>query len=349
MSFKVITVISDPNTEDKVIEALSSESTNISILYRAHSLEGLERFSSNSVDAISNVVLIHDGIEDQLGDNHLLNYTASLNIAALDTSNSVLLRSGILTAIRKQESTHTIQSSIVKRANHIAVTGSSASPGITTLAINIADELSQTDMVRIIDLDPWRRDIAYLLGSREGMEPIRITERLRIELASEEPTKGFTLLDLGACPNVINAMTDRRQVTKDFVTWIESSEVLVYVTKPEPTLFPEIATFVANLGRRDISTKTFFVINQIGRTPQDKVGFKRLQKLLEGYEYVICEEDRDASRISRAQHSALRQIAPRSRLRKSMEEAAQMVTHLLSSVRSDHAARHPSRFTDRSL
>lgn len=321
MSIHVVTFISDPEREDRLIEMLTSDIEQVEIGFRAHTSGQLKEYLSRC--PATYLLLLHDGVNVTALMPEYSGQLTEVNIAAIAGLDRTEVRTTIFAAMRRQESIEAARLSIERMRGQISVTGSSASPGITTLTLNLADELSQFTAARLIDRDQTRQDLAFLLGARIEKGSSFITENLRIESEVSRAFEGITLIDLGSSTSLERALSDRRKEVREFLTTIESSERLIYVTKPEPTLLPEIARFVECLKSKQITTPTTFVINQVGRTQRQRNAYKRINALLESFPCFTCEEDRTAVESARLNFSTLRSVAPRSRLRKTIGEIAQ--------------------------
>ena len=84
----------------------------------------------------------------------------------------------------------------------------------------------------------------------------------------------------------------------------------------------ELESFLASLEAGRVSARPIFILNQMGSTRRERSIQKRFNARVGKYDSMVLPLDRDALDRAKSAYSALIDVAPRSKLRKSIGEVA---------------------------
>lgn len=323
MNIGIISLLSDSHFEDKVIASLiSPELPDLFLEFRAISQVQLMNFlDSRPPDGLRRIIL-HD--EDYLDINTQVVRLQSLIALNLRTIKVTEIRDEVVRALRSFEATVVSKREVVKRENFVLVTGSSSAPGITTVAINLANELSNELPVRLLDCDPRRSDIAFLLGGKRDSASVRLSNQLSISRV-EYQDSGLNIADWGAAPDLNTAVSDRRFQSRGFSDALESASTVVFVAQPENNLMFELERFLEACRARIVTSKVIFLINRLGDSTRQRSIYRRCQARVGGGVILSSPLDISALERAKAQYAPLSEVAPRSKLRRSYRELATLL------------------------
>lgn len=326
MKIGIITWLENAEFEDVVLEALLTEGiSKVELEYRALTQDSLLAFLERKPATDSRFILIHasDEISSNL-ERELRRFPNAIRMAIEPVigNASVEIERIVNRALREFDSTPAPRRSIQRQKNLIVVTGTTGAPGITTVTLNLGSELSQTKSVELIDLHPNRRDLAFLLGAKRSSESVRLSDRLSIAGGLSDESQGFQIVDAGPLPKLESAFSDRRAPVRDFVDLLERAEIIIFLMTPDNNHMFELESFLASLEAGRVSARPIFILNQMGSTRRERSIQKRFNARVGKYDSMVLPLDRDALDRAKSAYSALIDVAPRSKLRKSIGEVA---------------------------
>lgn len=324
MKIGIISFLSDAQFEDAVIETLiCDELPDLFLEFRAISTESLmERLQSISTDGIRRLV-IHDLAKIDINDQ--IQRLGNLISLQVESSNPIKVREEVFRTLRAFETRTESARKIVKRSNLIVVTGTTGSPGITTLTLNLAHELSLEMPINLLDVDQRRNDLAFMLGGRRDADATRLNDRITIS-RTELVDFGMNLADCGSAPDLNTAISDRRAVTRKFSDLIEAATKIVFVTQPENNVMFELERFIEAHQSRIITAEPIFLVNKLGDSQRQRSISRRCQARAGANLLLNAPLDIASLERAKAQYAPLAEVAPRSRIRRSIRELA---THLI--------------------
>lgn len=358
MRVNFITAISLFDLEDLVIEALSQK--EFTLVGRAHSKEQLFDCVAKFPIEERLIVIYDSGFSfspaekrkmqtDQISSLELGNEVLS-NASIATGLNSEVLLSQVYERLRKPEDIQVGDSGIVPRLIKpkfsetgnlwIGITGSNASPGITTVAINVAAEISLESFTVLLDGDSDRVDIGVKLGMKsedrksalnENLTLIDISkmdqqsiERLIPHKRPESETQIVGCVDLGDAPDLKIALRDRREKGKTYVDNLQMCSHIVYVLQPENHCLFEMERFYLQTRELYSDAKITFVLNKASNSSRHqafKKSFrKKLQELEAGQKHFIVPYEYPLIDRAQGRFSTVAEVAPRSTLRKAFRE-----------------------------
>ena len=215
----------------------------------------------------------------------------------------------------------------------IGITGTMGSPGRSTLALNLASELSEFQTVTLVDSDINNATLSYLLGLNDlkWSDEKRYTLSPNFHLVTEREFSRDSLerdrryiVDIGSVKNINEILTDRRSSGRHQAQWLESCSTLIYVAKADDRSLAHLEQFL--LERRNLPARqeVIFVLNQLGNSRWFRSHEKTFKESAPGAKFLL-PLDHSVTERTRTQHTTLKEIAPRSALRRSIGEIARHI------------------------
>ena len=346
----VITAIADAQTESFIAATLFAQGW--SVLFRAIDSDSLERYLRNNEEAVKSAILIfapdlsgiaHERLETMrplvkqlvgfsknpdsdtaLGELHLLPNTATDLIS--------LVRGFIRAPMLRQA---TQPSSQERRAHVLAIGSAGSNTGCTTLAINIAMELSVMDkQTLLIDANFRAPSVATLLSLRNvNSEPgwrniapslsvaeISQDQSISIETLMEQAIQNFdhVVIDLGSISGLSNRLTDRRWTSA--MTCDQGDEFMV-VARPDVLGLHRLEQVTSLIEMTSIRSPLSFVLNMrsMGRRgAEEEARFLSITTPLRPLGVRVVPRDPRSTSAAEAQKSTLIEVNSRSVLRKAV-------------------------------
>ena len=331
MKFGFITALTSFEQEDLVVESLIPR--EFTLLCRAMQPEELLR-ELEALESDQRVIVIVDELFGLTAFE--ISQIRSENIACLEISTETLVSRDEITALvdsalRKPDKTTAIQKRVAGSKKWIAFTGSSGSPGITTVALNVAAEIALMHDVNLIDADPNRSDLNTLLVVKTDELQTQLHPRLllwnqsavqsleQVSEAINESKERLTCIDLGDAPDISEMLTDRRDKGKRYLETFLRCGRVVYVAQPDNHGLHEMEEFSYAVRESFPYLPITFVLNKAGTTNRQQAMQKRFRaKVKNADNFLMPRED---SIVDRAQgrYATVLEISPRSSLRKSLK------------------------------
>lgn len=329
MSISIITYLQDAEFEDEVIEALISKGiSEVRLEYRAIDESGLIDFLVGLPTSDLRRILILDQEISSLEMRRALDKHPTLIICNL-ASDITLARREIESMVNRslrefdqQERPIRISRSYSKL---IVVTGTTGAPGVTTLTLNLGFEISQKKRVAMVDAHPSRKDLAFLIGAKRSSEKVKLSENLSIVSELVDNSDLIQLVDSGPVPDLTKAFSDRRVKIRNYVDLLESAEQIIFLMTPDNNHMFELENLLGSLDAGRLKARATFLLNQMGNSSRERSIKKRFEARVGNYSSHSLPFDRDALDRAKGRYCALMDIAPRSRLRRSISEVANSV------------------------
>ena len=159
MTVNFVTAFTSHEVEDRVIEVLSAH--GYSLLFRALTNEQLKEFFESIHTNERLLVLSENSFEADSVERMIRKYdnVIALSVNRSHTISPENLVSAVNDAMRQPVFEKRRFGKHGVRARWISVTGSSTSPGITTIALNVASELANIQPCVLIDDDSNHNDL----------------------------------------------------------------------------------------------------------------------------------------------------------------------------------------------
>ncbi len=353
----VITAIANPEIESFVAGTLYAQGW--SVIFRAIDSEALESFIKSSPESACGAIVIFapdlSGITHERMDaitpkvKQLIGFSntpskdpsfGELHAMPITSTDLISLVRGYIRAPLLRQNT---QLSRQARRSHVLAVGSAGSyTGCTTLAINIAMELSIIEKATLlIDANFRAPSIAALLsvrnvqseaGWRSIAPSLCITEisqeqALSLDTFMNQATQSFDhiIIDLGSISGLSNRLTDRRW-TSTMTTWsCDQGDELMVIARPDVLGLHRLEQVASLIQKTSIRTALSFTLNmrsQGRKGSQEEAKFHAVTTPLHPRKLRVIPRDTRAITAAQAQKSTLIEVNERSGLRKSIAAIA---------------------------
>ncbi len=353
----IVTAIADAEFEGFVAGALFNEGW--SVIYRALDSASLKYFFESDASPDRDVVLLFssdlvglspvDILKYKSQVRHVVGFTSKTG-ATSDYPNLLPIPKDVtelLSYIRGFVRAPLLRSSSIvdrksKRARVFAIASPAGTTGCTSIAINLAMELSANQReTLLIDADLRSPSIATLLGLHNldrGDFSHPITTHLqasefskpRYELFSEYldfvmDNFDYVVVDLGSIEEFSDSQTDRRW-TATMVHWTcENAEEIIFVGKTDLLSLHRFEVLVNSLVRTAIHARVSFLLNmrQAGRKGAAKeANFFSRNSAFNPHRKIVLPKDSAAMQKAEAERATLIEVSERSSLRRALARLA---------------------------
>jgi hypothetical protein len=327
LKLELVTALVDASVEDKVVATLISEGFALGI--RCYSVEQLLNYLASKTTEQRLLVVTDDefGLTSRECAFLAAEQRSHLRISSHIPISSEEIKSRAREALRRSEGIVSTKLKCRVSKNFIGVTGSSGSPGISTIALNVASELSEFRNVYLIDADPYRRDIHQRLGLQSS-DNVTVAPQFSIrsinvisELESEDiDTKIIHIFDIGEVPQVSDLLTDRRKVGREFCEVLQQCGQILYIAQSENSSISELEHFRSLMEENFPQTTLLFVLNKSGNSNRQGALQKSFNSRLGDIHTFSLPREYSVLDRSQSQYSTLMEVAPRSGLRRAIKE-----------------------------
>ena len=337
MNIDFATAISSHELEDRVIGTLSD--LGFSLSFRAISPLHLEEYLLIKERKERTLLIFDEAFQDCVNQKShkrdsqlaLLLLQSSMNWTdeeIVRTAHDALRQPSIVNSLPRRGET---------RADWFAVIGTSGSPGISSMAINIAADFSQRFATQIIDADQRNQDLHVLLGARrEGRSGLTSSLSLQT-IASEEDRQSLeedqsriSVLDIGETPKFHSEMfSDRRSDIRNSVDLLVQSQNLIYVLQPENRALFELDSFL-NFAKQELSrNRITFVFNKMGNSTRHKGILRSLKNQISDQPLFVVPRDYALFDRAQARFATLGEVGARTSAKRAI---SQLSIYLVNSM-----------------
>jgi Mrp family chromosome partitioning ATPase len=351
----VITAISDAQFEGFVSGTLFAQGW--SVVFRAIDTEALERFCSNNVEQAASSLLIYS--PDLPGITHdvvkrlttkvkqVVGFSSKTNLEFADLHPNPATATDLVSIVRGFVRAPMLrQVSQMSRANrkaHVVAIGSAGSDtGCTTIALNLAMELSVLGKsTLLIDANFRAPSIAALIAIRNvqsesgwrtiapqlAIAEITQQEAGTIDQLMESATQIFDniVIDLGSISGLSNRLTDRRW-TSTMTTWsCDQGDELMVIARPDLLGIHRLEQVCGLLEKTSIRAALSFTLNmrsQGKKGADEEAQFLAITTRLRPLCVRTISRDLRAASKALAEKATLIEVNMRSALRKSIATMA---------------------------
>jgi Mrp family chromosome partitioning ATPase len=351
----VITAISDAQFEGFVSGTLFAQGW--SVVFRAIDTEALERFCSNNVEQAASSLLIYS--PDLPGITHdvvkrlttkvkqVVGFSSKTNLEFADLHPNPATATDLVSIVRGFVRAPMLrQVSQMSRANrkaHVIAIGSAGSDtGCTTIALNLAMELSVLGKsTLLIDANFRAPSIAALIAIRNvqsesgwrtiapqlAIAEITQQEAGTIDQLMESATQIFDniVIDLGSISGLSNRLTDRRW-TSTMTTWsCDQGDELMVIARPDLLGIHRLEQVCGLLEKTSIRAALSFTLNmrsQGKKGADEEAQFLAITTRLRPLCVRTISRDLRAASKALAEKATLIEVNMRSALRKSIATMA---------------------------
>lgn len=289
----IVTAIANSDLEGFVAGTLFSQGWNV--IYRALDAHSLENFLASNLEGRENIILVYSPDLSGLTSDSIASYQRSLRQVVGFTSNpsapsdfqgmhatphdATELLNIVRTFVRAPLLRSSVfQNSKKRRAKVIGLGTPSGASGCTTMAINLAMELSLLGReTLLLDADVKRPSIAALLSqhkldtdlySRNIAPHLSVSEftqsrvvQLHDYLDHITDTFDFVIIDLGSIEGISDSLTDRRW-TSTLINWsCERAEEIWILGKADVLGIHRMTSLVEDFSQITIRAKVSVLLN----------------------------------------------------------------------------------------
>lgn len=353
----VITAISNPEIEGFIAGALFAQGW--SVIFRAIDRESLENYSRLNPENSSAAILIYSPDLSGLTPSHVESISRTvkalvgfarepenvdgyrdLHAIPTTTTDLVSLVRGFVRAPMIRQNTQVARNS--RRAHVVAIGSAGSGTGCTTLALNLAMELSVLEKsTLLIDANFRAPSVAALLAVRHvqsetgwrtlapGLCVAEISQDQAISIDSymERATANFDniIIDLGSISGLSHRLTDRRW-TSTMTTWCcDQGDEIMIVARADLLGIHRLEQVVSLLGMTSIRSAISFILNMRsqGRKGEEEEGkFLSITTPLRPTSVRVINRDLRAATAAQAEKATFIEVNERSALRKSIARIA---------------------------
>lgn len=333
MKIELITAISNFQMEDAVIESLTQRDFNLNS--RALAISDLQRILEKCHIDQRYLIVMDEVFALNLGELSRY-FSESISYLILNSESVPKPEALFEMAYERLRKVEAVKSNPIGRSfgNAIGITGSWASPGISSIALNLAAELSLSRDVLLNDVNPYRRDLMHLLGMKRDQHRVKLNNHLSIldlhpntsDEALEDRQNILSILDMGSAPEIEVSLSDRRAPGRSFAELLQSCKELVFVVGPENHALRQMEEFSLQLQSMIPNIRVTYVLNRLASSSRHQ-GIKRSfqRKLNElGTDNSAFLIPADYSLLDKAQgrFASVLEVSPRSALRRAYQELA---------------------------
>jgi Flp pilus assembly CpaE family ATPase len=352
----IVTAVADASTEGFIAGTLFNQGWNV--VYRALDASSLEYFFENEAGSIREILLIFSPDLPGLTPLMIGEYQRKVRqVVGFATSPTLfpeypgLLRipqepAELLKCVRGFVRAPLLRapnlvSAKLNRARVIAIASPTGATGCTTVAINLAMELSATGKeTLLVDADVRSPSIATLLGLHKLDQ--ELTRPIAPQLSASEFTQSrmeylskyldhlvtnfdFVILDLGSIDEISDSLTDRRW-SATLVHWsCEHAEEIIFVGRSDPLSMHRFEVLAKSLAKLTIHAKVSLLLNMkpVGRKGSAREAhFFSAIASLHAYRTITLPKDVNAVRKAEEERATLIEVSERSGLRRAIAKLA---------------------------
>ena len=328
MSISFATALTSHEIEDQVIATLTSQGFTLS--FRALIPLHLEEFLLTA-DRQERTLIVFDETFQGAVRTGKHNRNTQLSFLFMESrvawSDQEIVQSAF-EVIRKPTIQMTGPRRKERRTDWIGVVGTSGSPGISSMAINIAAEISQKKATRIVDAAHQNQDLHILLGARrEGTSAL--TSSLSLLSINndddrryfEEETSRISVIDIGEIPAIHSEiLSDRRAMVRNAIELMMQTHHLIYVIHPENRALRELDTFLEFAEQELSDVQVTFLLNKVGNSTRQKGLLRSFKNRIEDRAYFVVPRDHALFDRAQARYATLGEVGPRTAARRAISE-----------------------------
>jgi hypothetical protein len=336
LSISLITALNNAELEDVIISCLTPQ--GFTLKKRCYSQESL-------MDAISTLESDTRAVIFFMSGYHITREqraaTGAESIAYVEISSDSRIsadeiQSRAMEALRNPELAIASRTSRKQERNWLTFTGSTSAPGISTVTLNVASELSQKRVVTLLDVDSHRKDQHFMLGMQYEVKS-KVSSNLSLfnieseVMASEldNTSSHVNCIDLGAAPSLDSLLTDRRLSGRRFLEVIEQSTHIIYVLQAERHGIAAMDKFQRFIAAEIKSASVIYILNKMGNSSRHNALRKSFQAQLGDHRGFILPRDNDVLDRAQGHYSALSEVGQRTPLRRALRELSLYLDELI--------------------
>lgn len=329
MSIGLITATTSADLEDQLIEALCGD--GFSLTARAFNSERLKQVIHHLPKEERFLVIHDEGIElgEQQKQRLQSEFLSFLEIDSESKLSQEEIRKIALERTREPELQAHPRFVRTVIGSWLGFTGSTGSPGISTVAMNVAAEISLLEKTVLVDAAITRRDLAPRFGMKSRGEVVSLNPTLDLIDLPEVDSRldwgkdhEYICADLGVAPSISLSLSDRRVASRSYLRNLERCRFVVYIAAPETHAVDEMYRFAQDLQRNFPDTKAVYVLNKFNNSTRQQ-GIKKsfraaVKELNPNQEIFTIPLDYQVLDRTQARFATVLEVSPHSSLRKAI-------------------------------
>ena len=328
MTENFVTAFTSHELEDRVIEVLSAH--GYSLLFRALTNDCLKKFIVSIHTNERLLVLSENSFELDSVERMIRNYDniITLSVNRSHTISPENLISAVNDAMRQPVFEKRRFGKYGVRAKWISVTGSSTSPGTTTIALNVASELANIQLCVLIDDDSNHNDLHIFLGTRHEGQTV-LTPTLTYMGVRDNRDKGYLdsessrtcVFDMGQMPIIHSRlMADRRSQVRETLDRIFECKSLLYALQPDHRAVQELNHFLDFANHELPDIRIAYAINRIGKSQRERALVKSLRTLLGDNQTFLVPRSGDLFDRAQSKFASISEVGARTQVHQVFKE-----------------------------
>ena len=209
----------------------------------------------------------------------------------------------------------------------VLFTGSNGSPGISTLALNTAQEYSKFAQMLLVDADLSQQSLSQMVGERMSYQRSALNNALSLqsitslnEIESKEDESVF--IDVGSAPVMSQAVSDRRLRGKFFMQALSCCSHLIYVIHEDSRALYQLEQFEESLKVFPSELNVIYLLNKESSSSNRPLFRKSFRSKVEGKPHFFMPYEYGNLERARNRYATLSEVNSRSSLSRALRELA---------------------------
>ena len=215
----------------------------------------------------------------------------------------------------------------IRRDSWVLFTGSDGSPGISTLALNTAQEYSKLAQVLLIDADLSQPSLSQMVGERVSYQRSALNNALSLqsiasfdEIESREDESVF--IDVGSAPVMSQAVSDRRTEGKFFMQALNSCSHLIYIIHQDSRALYQLEQFEESLKMFSSELNVIYLLNKESSSSNRPLFRKSFRSKIDDKPHFFMPYEYGNLERARNRYATLSEVNSRSSLSRALRELA---------------------------
>ena len=209
----------------------------------------------------------------------------------------------------------------------VLFTGSDGSPGISTIALNTAQEYSKLAQMLLVDADLSQQSLSQMVGERMSYQRSALNNALSLqsitsfdEIESRENESVF--IDVGSAPVMSQAVSDRRTEGKFFMQVLSSCSHLIYIIHQDSRALYQLEQFEESLKMFSSELNVIYLLNKESSSSSRPLFRKSFRSKIDGKPHFFMPYEYGNLERARNRYATLSEVNSRSSLSRALRELA---------------------------
>ncbi len=216
----------------------------------------------------------------------------------------------------------------------VLFTGSDGSPGISTIALNTAQEYSKLAQMLLVDADLSQQSLSQMVGERMSYQRSALNNALSLqsitsfdEIESRENESVF--IDVGSAPVMSQAVSDRRTEGKFFMQALSSCSHLIYIIHQDSRALYQLEQFEESLKMFSSELNVIYLLNKESSSSSRPLFRKSFRSKIDGKPHFFMPYEYGNLERARNRYATLSEVNSRSSLSRALRELATYLHKLI--------------------